>query len=261
MSQRRVVVTGLGAVSPVGNNVKESWEAIKAGKSGVDKITLFDASDYPVQIDAEVKNFSIEQYGLEKKILRKINRQTRFLLGASIEAVNDGVLTGAELKDYMKSDSLANRALKLFVEDSKEFVRTEGTDAAAMDTQVVNYVGAQIAKIVAIVIAVIVMFVIIRIAILLLAKLFDALSKNKVVSGIDRAVGLLFGLIKGSILVCIVLAVFYLIANQTVLNWIDGSTITKWVYTYVCEFVEFLVSKFNLPKQITELFPQLTSGK
>ena len=45
MSQRRVVVTGLGAVSPVGNNVKESWEAIKAGKSGVDKITLFDASD------------------------------------------------------------------------------------------------------------------------------------------------------------------------------------------------------------------------
>lgn len=179
----------------------------------------------------------------------------------NIEAVNDGVLTGAELKDYMKGDSLANRALKLFVEDSKEFVRTEGTDAAAMDTQVVNYVGAQIAKIVAIVIAVIVMFVIIRIAILLLAKLFDALSKNKVVSGIDRAVGLLFGLIKGSILVCIVLAVFYLIANQTVLNWIDGSTITKWVYTYVCEFVEFLVSKFNLPKQITELFPQLTSGK
>ena len=93
MSQRRVVVTGLGAVSPVGNNVKESWEAIKAGKSGVDKITLFDASDYPVQIDAEVKNFSIEQYGLEKKILRKINRQTRFLLGASIEAVNDAGYT------------------------------------------------------------------------------------------------------------------------------------------------------------------------
>ncbi len=93
MSQRRVVVTGLGAVSPVGNNVKESWESIKAGKSGVDKITLFDASDYSVQIDAEVKNFSIEQYGLEKKILRKINRQTRFLLGASIEAVADAGYT------------------------------------------------------------------------------------------------------------------------------------------------------------------------
>ena len=59
MAQRRVVITGLGAVSPVGNNVKASWENIKAGNSGVDKITLFDASDYPVQIAAEVKDFDL----------------------------------------------------------------------------------------------------------------------------------------------------------------------------------------------------------
>ncbi len=96
--QRRVVVTGLGAVSPVGNNVKESWEAIKQGKSGADKITLFDASDYSVQIASEVKNFDIEQYGLEKRMLRKINRQTRFLLGASIEAVSDAGYTKESLQ-------------------------------------------------------------------------------------------------------------------------------------------------------------------
>lgn len=89
MNQRRVVVTGLGAVSPVGNSVKESWESIKAGKSGVDRITLFDSTDYSVQIDAEVKGFDISKYGIEKKMLRKINRQTGFLLGASIEAVVD----------------------------------------------------------------------------------------------------------------------------------------------------------------------------
>ena len=93
MSQRRVVITGLGAVSPVGNNVKESWESIKAGKSGVDKITLFDASDYPVQIAAEVKNFDLESYGVDRKVMRKMNRQTKFLLGASIEAVKDAGYT------------------------------------------------------------------------------------------------------------------------------------------------------------------------
>ena len=82
MAQRRVVITGLGAVSPVGNNVKDSWENIKAGKSGVDKITLFDASDYPVQIAAEVKEFNLESYGVDRKAMRKMNRQTKFLLGA-----------------------------------------------------------------------------------------------------------------------------------------------------------------------------------
>ena len=93
MAQRRVVITGLGAVSPVGNNVKDSWENIKAGKSGVDKITLFDASDYPVQIAAEVKEFNLESYGVDRKAMRKMNRQTKFLLGACIEAVNDAGYT------------------------------------------------------------------------------------------------------------------------------------------------------------------------
>lgn len=93
MAQRRVVITGLGAVSPVGNNVKDSWENIKAGKSGVDKITLFDASEYPVQIAAEVKDFNLESYGVDRKAMRKMNRQTKFLLGACIEAVNDAGYT------------------------------------------------------------------------------------------------------------------------------------------------------------------------
>ncbi len=93
MALRRVVITGLGAVSPVGNNIEESWNAIKSGKSGVDKISLFDASEYSVQIAAEVKNFDAAQYGIEKKMLRKINRQTRFLIAASLEAVNDSGYT------------------------------------------------------------------------------------------------------------------------------------------------------------------------
>lgn len=93
MSQRRVVITGLGAVSPVGNNVKDSWENIKSGNSGIDKITLFDTTDYPVQIAAEVKGFDLSVYGVDRKMMRKMNRQTKFLLGASIEAVTDAGYT------------------------------------------------------------------------------------------------------------------------------------------------------------------------
>ena len=70
MTKRRVVITGMGCISPVGNTVEEAWENVKNGKSGVGKITLFDASRLPVKIAAEVKNFDIEKCGLDKKVLR-----------------------------------------------------------------------------------------------------------------------------------------------------------------------------------------------
>ena len=89
MNQRSVVVTGLGAVSSVGNDVKTAWNAVKNGESGIDKITLFDASEHLVQIAGEVKNFSLEDYGVDRKLARKMSRFGKFLLGASIEAVKD----------------------------------------------------------------------------------------------------------------------------------------------------------------------------
>lgn len=96
---RNVVVTGLGAVSPVGNNVTESWQSVKNGKSGVGKITLFDATDFPVQIAAEVKDFSLDVYNVDHKISRKLSRFQKFLLGASIEAVNDSGFSKESLQN------------------------------------------------------------------------------------------------------------------------------------------------------------------
>lgn len=58
MSKRRVVVTGLGAVTPIGNNVKDFWAGIRAGKVGIGPITKFDTIDYKVKIAAEVKDFN-----------------------------------------------------------------------------------------------------------------------------------------------------------------------------------------------------------
>ncbi|MGD0273077.1 MAG: beta-ketoacyl-ACP synthase II [Gaiellaceae bacterium] len=91
---RRVVVTGLGAVTPLGNDVATTWDGLVAGKSGIDFIQAFDASDYPVRIAAEVKDF--DSAGLAPpKELRKLARYTQFSLAAGKEAVDDAGLLGA----------------------------------------------------------------------------------------------------------------------------------------------------------------------
>ena len=204
-----------------------------------------------------VAKFLDSVFGIVSKIGDKIAGGLANIkpFASNIAAVGDNVLTGAELKEYMPSGSLYERALKLFVEDGKEFTMTTET-AEQMDTQVVQYIGQRVAGILAIVIAAIVMFILLRVAILLLAKLFNALSKNKAIGGLDKAVGLIFGLLKGAILVSLVLGIFYLIANETVNGWIENSVVTKWIYNYICQFIEWGVNKFNLPKVITDLFPQ-----
>lgn len=88
---RRVVITGLGAVTPIGNDVKSFWEGIKAGKCGIDKVTHFDASELKTQIAGEVKDFD-PSVCIEKKDARKMDRYTQFAVVAATEAVKDSGL-------------------------------------------------------------------------------------------------------------------------------------------------------------------------
>ena len=91
MSRRRVVVTGLGLVSPVGIGVEESWSALVAGKSGVAPITLFDASTFPTKIAAEVKGFDPSKF-MDRKEVRRNDRFIHFALAAADMAVKDSGL-------------------------------------------------------------------------------------------------------------------------------------------------------------------------
>ena len=94
---RRVVITGLGCVTPVGESVKESWENIKNGVSGVSWITLFDTEGFPVKIAAEVKEFSPEW--VSEKEVKRLDRFELFALKASKEALEDsGFLTGDKVE-------------------------------------------------------------------------------------------------------------------------------------------------------------------
>ncbi|MEK4128780.1 beta-ketoacyl-ACP synthase II [Solibacillus sp. FSL W8-0474] len=95
MVKRRVVVTGIGAVTPVGNNAEQSWDNVVAGKSGIGPLTRVDTSKFPVSVAAEVKDFNIEDY-IEKKEARKMDRFTHYALAASMMAAKDANLTITE---------------------------------------------------------------------------------------------------------------------------------------------------------------------
>lgn len=104
MSRRRVVVTGLGCVSPVGNTVAEAWDNLLAGKSGIDLITRFDASNFACKFAGEVKGFDLETY-IRAKEARTMDSFIHFGIAASVQAVADaGLPTGEAL-----SDDLATR--------------------------------------------------------------------------------------------------------------------------------------------------------
>ena len=96
MQKRRVVVTGLGCISPVGNTVDDLWSALNAGKSGVQPITVFDASDMPVKFSAPIKDFNAEKY-FDIKEQRKLDLFMQYGMAAGIDAITDSGLENFDL--------------------------------------------------------------------------------------------------------------------------------------------------------------------
>ena len=91
MSKRRVVVTGLGIISPVGNAVEQAWQAVVTGKSGVGPITQYDATNYSTRIAAEVKGFDPAQY-IEPKDIKKMDPFIHYGVAAGMQAIRDAGL-------------------------------------------------------------------------------------------------------------------------------------------------------------------------
>ncbi len=95
MSKRRVVVTGLGVVSPVGNSVKAAWDNILAGKSGIAPITNFDISDFPVRFGGEIRDFDVSEY-IPQKDARRMGAFIHYGIAAASQAIKD---SGIEITD------------------------------------------------------------------------------------------------------------------------------------------------------------------
>jgi 3-oxoacyl-[acyl-carrier-protein] synthase II len=98
MSRRRVVVTGMGMVTPLGSNVKDTWDNVLEGKSGVSDIDVFDASQFSTRFAAQVKDFDVAQY-MTAKEARKMDLFIQYGMAASIQALEDAALLSDDL-DY-----------------------------------------------------------------------------------------------------------------------------------------------------------------
>lgn len=96
MSKRRVVVTGLGTVCPVGNDVETMWENIKNGVCGIDEITHFDTTDFKVKLAGEIKNLNVEDY-IKKKEAKRLDRFSQLAMIASKQAYEDARLNPEEI--------------------------------------------------------------------------------------------------------------------------------------------------------------------
>lgn len=90
--ERRVVVTGIGAITPIGNNADEFWKGLKEGKCGIDTITAFDVSDFKVKLAAEVKGYNPEDY-FDKRSARRLDKFAQFAMIAAREAMKDSGMT------------------------------------------------------------------------------------------------------------------------------------------------------------------------
>ncbi|PSB51000.1 beta-ketoacyl-[acyl-carrier-protein] synthase II, partial [Chroococcidiopsis cubana CCALA 043] len=96
LEKKRVVVTGVGAITPIGNNPVEFWEGLQSGRNGIGSITLFDPSQHRCRIAGEVKGFDPQQY-MDGKDAKRMDRFAQFGVAASLQAIADAQFTINEL--------------------------------------------------------------------------------------------------------------------------------------------------------------------
>lgn len=128
---KRVVVTGLGAITPLGNSVQEFWTNIVNGQNGVGPITKFDASKFKTQFACEVKGFDIEQY-IEKKEAKKYDLFTQYAIAATDEAIRDA---GIDFEQWTEEDrynvgviwSSGQGGMRTFEDQVTEYAKGDGT--------------------------------------------------------------------------------------------------------------------------------------
>ena len=128
MQLKRVVVTGMGALTPIGNSLNEYWDALVTGKSGAAPITLFDASLFKTQFACEVKNFNVEDH-IDKKEARKLDQFSQYAIVSATEAMADSAI----LESNPNLDRIGViwgsgvGGLKTFQDEAKAFFEGDGT--------------------------------------------------------------------------------------------------------------------------------------
>ncbi len=128
MELKRVVVTGLGALTPIGNNISEYWNALSKGVSGADFITLFDAEKFRTRFACEVKNFKPEDF-IDRKEARRLDRFSQFALACSDQAIQDAKLDDANINKDRVGVIWASGigGISTFQNEMESFFKGDGT--------------------------------------------------------------------------------------------------------------------------------------
>lgn len=146
--RRRIVITGMGAVTPVGNTVSEMWESLLAGKNGIDFIKSFDCSKLKVQIAGEVKNLDVDKY-LDARESRKLDKTMIYALIAATQAYEDSGLKDAEFDRDRFGTFVASGigGLNTIYEESRKAIE-RGADRLSpffIPNSIINLIGGNIA--------------------------------------------------------------------------------------------------------------------
>ena len=128
---KRVAITGMGTISPLGNSVNELWENVKSGKSGAAAITKFDASKFKTRFACEVQGFEVLDY-LEKKEVKKYDLYTQYAIAASDQAIRDAGLDFGEIPETERYEvgviwATGNGGMSTFEDQLREFYAGDGT--------------------------------------------------------------------------------------------------------------------------------------
>jgi 3-oxoacyl-(acyl-carrier-protein) synthase len=136
--RRRVAVTGIGLVTPVGNDVSTTWTALVEGRSGVAPISIFDASGFSTRIAAEVKDFDVAALGADRKLLKFANRSHRFALGAAEQAMRDAGIAPMAATAPRWGCSVGTGMMGVAYEDLSAVQRHSAADGELHAEQLVN---------------------------------------------------------------------------------------------------------------------------
>ena len=136
--EKRVVITGMGTINPIGNNLQETWESIKNKKCGIDEITLFDTTNFKTKLAAEVKNFDPAEY-LDVKQSRRLDRNSQFAIIAAREAFKDSGIT-QENTDFERTRNIC----KFWNRRAKNYSRTSRNKLYKRKQQSITYVYSNV---------------------------------------------------------------------------------------------------------------------
>lgn len=134
-NKERVVITGMGIVCPLGHDIETMWQAMLAGKSGVDKTTIFDASTFPTTFSAEVKNYDLAKYTKNPQLHKDGNRGSKFAVGAAVQACKQA---GINVETDSPTDGIDRRKMGIYLGAGEGAANHEaffGAIAAGWDNQ------------------------------------------------------------------------------------------------------------------------------